>query len=78
MVELKEVWIVIINMKYLFKNKVSRSKLEKNKRRLVGRDAMAISPEKEQLLLLSICRNSLKVWPDIGKDWYVSGQKGSQ
>lgn len=54
MVELKEVWIAIINMKYLFKNKVSRSKLEKNKRRLVGRDAMAISPEKEQLLLLSI------------------------
>lgn len=76
--ELKGAGIAKINMKYLFKNKVSRSKLEKNRRRLVGRDAMAISPKKEQLLLLSICRNSLGVWPDIGKGWYVSGQKGSQ
>lgn len=76
--ELKGAGRAIINMKYLFKNKVRRSKLEKNRRRLVGRDAMAISPEKEQSLLLSICRSSLKVWPDIGKSWYVSGQKGNQ
>ena len=42
------------------KNEGSGSKLEKNRRRLAGRDAMTISPAEEQLLL-SICGNSLEV-----------------
>lgn len=74
--ELEGAWAAIINMKRLFKKKVSRSKLEKSRRKKVERDATAISPAKEQLLL-RICGNPLEIWPNIGRGWSVSGQKGN-
>lgn len=39
----------IISKEYLFKNKISRNKLEQN-RRLVGRDTMEVSSANEQAI----------------------------
>lgn len=40
----------IINKEYLFKNKISRNKLKKN-RRLVGRDTMEVFSANEQAIM---------------------------
>lgn len=51
MVELDRETVAIINKKYLFQNKVSRSKHKKNRRRLVDREAVEISSANEQTII---------------------------
>lgn len=50
-VEVEGTRIAITNKESLFKNKLSRSKLEKSRRNLVGRDTMAILPTNQQTII---------------------------
>lgn len=53
--------VAIIHKEHLFKSKVSKSMLEKNRRRLVA-EILWISHEKmSKILLLSLCRNPFEL-----------------